>query len=74
MIEPEVEKHTKPCPDNGVEHDCAYQYIMWWERDSFDRWLTSHDVKLAVSTLREVAGLSKDEILEVARQVESQEN
>lgn len=36
-------EYTKPCPDNGVEHDCTHEYLMWWDRDSFDRWLEEHD-------------------------------
>lgn len=82
MIEPEVEKYTKPCPDNGVKHDCTHEYLMWWDRDAFDRWLTAHDKKLAVNTLRDIAALARGEdalgvssvpvswILEVAEGVE----
>lgn len=35
--------YTKPCPANGVEHDCTQDYLMYWDRDLFDRWL--EDVK-----------------------------
>lgn len=43
MSEPVWVKYVKPCPHNGVEHDCTHAYIEGWDVDAFLNWLAEHD-------------------------------
>ena len=31
-----VTRYIQPCPENGITHDCANEYIMWMPVETFD--------------------------------------
>lgn len=51
------ERYVRDCTANGIEHDCAHEFIDGWPLEDFESWLRGHDAVLGRKA--EARGLEK---------------